>query len=145
MTDELKIKAEAIFEKYKVFLRDVISKEKDLDVVRIEKRFGNKFNVDKYETTRDSTIYLIEGEAIEDSYYHTKMYSKFEEGKEVSLYELHNDFIRIYETSGLIGKKNGKILLDSLELTATIYKPDDPEMHKPQRGIIAVIKFEYDK
>lgn len=144
MTDELKIKAEAIFEKYNKFLRDVISKEKDLDVVRIEERFGNKINFEK-NSTGDWPMYLMEGEALEDGYYHTKMRTRFEEGKVVSLYELHSDFVNRYETSGLINKKNSKILLSSLELTPTIYKPDDPEMHKPQRCIIAVIKFEYDK
>ena len=144
MTDELKIKAEAIFEKYNKFLRDVISKERDLDIVRIEKRLGNKINVEKH-LSEGTTMYLMEGEALEDGYYHTKMTPLFEEGKEISLYELHGDFVRRYETSGLINKKNGKILLDSLELTATIYKPEDPERFKPQRGIIAVIKFEYDK
>jgi hypothetical protein len=144
MTDELKIKSEAIFEKYKIFLRDVISKEKDLDVVKIEKRFGNKINIEKF-ALEGTTMYLADGEALEDGYYHTKMRPKFEEGKDVSLYELHSDFVRKYETSGLISKKNGKILLDSFELTPMIYKPDDPEMHKPQRGVIAIIKFEYDK
>ena len=72
MTDELKIKSEAIFEKYKVFLRDVISKEKDLDVVRIEKRFGNKINIGKH-VSDGVTMYLPDGEALEDGYYHTKM------------------------------------------------------------------------
>ena len=144
MTQDLKKKAEVIFEKYKIFLRDIISKEKDLDVVRIEKRLGNKRNVEKH-VSGDITMYLAEGEFLEDGYYHTKMRPLFEENKEVSMYELHDDFIRTYETSGLIGKKNGKILLDSFELTPTIYKPKDPEMYKPQRGIIAVIKFEYDK
>ena len=135
---------EAMFVEYKTLLHDVISKEKDLDVVRIEKRFGNRINVERH-VSGDVTMYLREGEALEDGYYHTKMRAHYYENKPFSVYELHSDFVRKYEESGLISKKNGKILLSSLELTQTVLDPKDPKMLNPKRCIIAIIKFEYDK
>jgi hypothetical protein len=135
---------EAMFIEYKKFLHDVISKEKDLDVVRIEQRLGDKYNTEK-NTIGDWPMHLREGEALEDGYYLTKMRAYYYENKPFSAYDLHSDFVRKYEESGLISKKNGKILLSSLELTQTVLDPKDPKMLNPKRCIIAVIKFEYDK
>jgi len=135
---------EAMFVEYKTLLHDVMSKEKDLDVVRIEERFGNRYNVEK-NMIGDWPMNLREGEALEDGYYHTKMRTYYYENKPFSVYDLHSDFVRRYEESGLISKKNGKILLSSLELTQTVLDPKDPKMLNPKRCIIAIIKFEYDK
>ncbi len=137
MVNDLKCKSDLLLERYKIFLHDIISKEKNIDVVSLEKRFGDKIYLSK--------DFDREGEALFDGYYYTKMRPLFEEGKEVSLRELHNDFVDRYENSGLKMKKNSKILLDSFEFTHTIYKPDEPEIYKPFRGIMAIIKFEYDK
>lgn len=69
---------------------------------------------------------------------------KYVEGEDINPHEIHKDIMNQYRQSGIgVLKENGKIVVNSFQLTSKIYDPND--FDNTFRGLMVRYHYEYDE